>query len=269
MSPIWRVLGASTVGSSHKRVGRGCDDAHAYRVYNDEVVLLAAADGAGSAPHSALGAATAVRVALEVAVQWLQQRSEPAQPEAWRDFLRSVLTSVHHALIALTYPQEVSNPINDGSATVAKPPIVASARDLATTLLFAIVTPGWLAVTQIGDGAIVIQRADGTMDSVTPDRKWEYLDITDFITGDGYLEQAILSVRPRADVQGVALLTDGLQMLALHYPDNRPNQKFFAPLFKYAARDDANQGELERFLHSERVSARTDDDTTLVLAVYQ
>src|SRR4051794_13491699 len=43
----WAVCGASVTGSEHQRRGLGCDDAYAYGIVEDFLVI-AVADGAGS-----------------------------------------------------------------------------------------------------------------------------------------------------------------------------------------------------------------------------
>lgn len=268
MGSAWHVLGASVSGTSHQRMGRGCDDAHAYRI-GDGYMLLAAADGAGSAERSALGAATVVQKALDAAEEMLLQQGEPAEREQWLDALPSILQEVHEALVSLS--QESVSP-SASSVPTTQPeqaPASISLHDLATTLLLAIVTENWLAVAQIGDGAVAIQRVDGTIASLTPRTQQEQLDTTDFVTDDTYLQSSMYVVQPRADLQGIALLTDGLQMAAMHFPDNTAHEPFFVPLFKFVLRPDASEAELQRFLTSERICARSDDDKTLVLAVCQ
>ena len=67
----------------------------------------------------------------------------------------------------------------------------------------------------------------------------------------------------------VALLTDGLQMLALKMPGREPHLPFFDPLFRFAAGEADTAAAAERlaaFLAGPRVSARADDDLTLVIA---
>jgi hypothetical protein len=72
---------------------------------------------------------------------------------------------------------------------------------------------------------------------------------------------------PCNDVQGVALFTDGLERLALHFATKTSYQPFFAPLFKFATDLNATEADLAGFLASERICSHTDDDKTLVLAV--
>ena len=61
----WTVAGASVAGSAHIREGLPCQDSHAYRELPDGTLLIAVADGAGSAPHGGLGASLAVAAAIE------------------------------------------------------------------------------------------------------------------------------------------------------------------------------------------------------------
>src|SRR5438046_3428419 len=98
MVPIWRILGASVTGTSHYRMGRGCDDAHAYRIGDNNMLLLAVADGAGSAKMSALGAQTAVQKALDVAEQTISQQGEPVEREQWFDILAFIFQQVSKAI---------------------------------------------------------------------------------------------------------------------------------------------------------------------------
>lgn len=250
-SLTWRVIGASVIGTSHLRMGRGCDDAHAYRLCDNNILLLAVADGAGSASHSAKGAATAAQVVLDSAEQSLTHQGEPVQQEQWQDILSTVISAAHDALEKLAEEEQLSS------------------RDFATTLLVTIVTQQWIAAAQIGDGAIVKQSADGAVVSLTSADRRMHINETSFVTDPEYLAQARYTVLPREELRGLALLTDGLQLLALSYPENTAHRPFFQPLFRFAGSSDATVDELRSFLESERVCARTDDDKTLLLAVCQ
>ena len=82
------------------------------------------------------------------------------------------------------------------------------------------------------------------------------------------LGTAQIAVR-RLSVAHVAVISDGLQMLALKMPRGVPHEPFFSPLFRFVAEvdDEAVAAEqLESFLRSQRVRDRTDDDLTLLLA---
>jgi hypothetical protein len=120
-------------------MGRGCDDAHAYRIH-DGFMLLAAADGAGSAQQSALGAATAVQQALDAAEEMLLQQGEPAEREQWLNMLPSILQKVHQALAMLVGGNvSITVPLV-GTTQPVQALAPSSIHDLATTLLLAIVS---------------------------------------------------------------------------------------------------------------------------------
>jgi hypothetical protein len=72
---------------------------------------------------------------------------------------------------------------------------------------------------------------------------------------------------PSQEISGLAMLSDGIELLALCYKDNTAHEPFFTPMFEFAEKPGSTKAELEEFLESERVCDRTDDDKTLVLAV--
>jgi hypothetical protein len=82
----------------------------------------------------------------------------------------------------------------------------------------------------------------------------------------------------REEIVNVAVLTDGLQMLALNMIVGDggsvtaiPHKPFFLPLFEFVANAEDKilaKEQLHRFLSSERITQRTDDDLTLVLAAF-
>jgi len=75
-----------------------------------------------------------------------------------------------------------------------------------------------------------------------------------------------------SQVTDIALMTDGLESLALHYASRSPHTPFFAGMFRPLSRaTGANEighlsSSLESFLSSELVGSRTDDDVSLILA---
>jgi hypothetical protein len=139
-------------------------------------------------------------------------------------------------------------------------------RELACTLLLAVLGPNNSAFAQIGDGVIVAGENDLLSHIFWPS-SGEYQNTTFFLCEDKYAENLRVEIRP--PVQEAALLTDGLQMLALKYADQTVHAPFFAPMFNaLRAADDfgALAGPLRAFLDSPQVNARTDDDKTLILA---
>ena len=177
----------------------------------------------------------------------------------------------------------------------------ARPRDLASTLLVAVVGPDGGSALQIGDGVIVVsdggngwgwvfwpQRGEYAKQVTNPNRdtaefRWifwpqrgEYVNTTRFLTDADAVER--LRIAPRlGKVTDIALMTDGLESLAMHYASTSAYEPFFRGMFRPildAGEASVNKdreikhlsASLDRFLSSDRVRSRTDDDVSLVLA---
>ncbi len=246
--PQWRVVGASVRGSGHEQSGAECQDAHAVDVTLG-MMVVAVADGAGSARYAALGSAAAASAALD-SVRAERALGLPQTESAWRDCLARVLDGARERLV-----QEARE---HG----------AELREFATTLLVAVVTPELLVAAQVGDGAIVEFDDTTPPTALTRPERGEHVNETTFLTSEGAVEQAQYAFRAGAP-RTLALFTDGLQRLALQMPHGTPHPPFFATLIDFmqgAVEVEPAEEELRRFLMSARVRERTDDDITLVLA---
>ena len=147
-----------------------------------------------------------------------------------------------------------------------------SSRDLACTLLLAIVGPTTAIFAHLGDGAIVVREKNSdTLQAVFWPDSGEYANMTYFITEAESLMHLRVSVRQGTIIEDVALFTDGIQAIALQYHNKGVHEPFFRPLFSTLRRSLGRPASeiaaaLESFLSSDRVNERTDDDKTLVLA---
>jgi hypothetical protein len=247
----WRVVGAQAAGTSHLKQNLPCQDAQAYRLLalgQGEVLAAALADGAGSAEHSDQGSACAVEAAL-LAVESELAGSDPLQIDP-AGLLRLAFETARLALEELAARQEIS------------------LRSLATTLTVVLAHGGGLAAGQLGDGAVVVKTSGQELITLTQPQRGEYANETYFLSQENAMDRLQIS-HLAEPVEALAVLSDGLMRLALKMPGGEPHPPFFAPLFGFAASasgPDA-QSQLEDFLNSERVCARTDDDKSLVLAV--
>lgn len=243
----WKVCGASIAGRSHAAGGVGCQDAHGWRVLPGLGVLLAVSDGAGSAAFAAQASRAAVDAALEAMER---AASDGRAHEACAGVVEMGLKAAMEVLRCMA--EEVRAPL----------------RDYSATLILVAALGGALSAVQVGDGAAVTSSPPGGIAAITLPEQGEYANETLFITSAGALERAQpVCVRPWP--AHVAVLTDGLQRLALRLPSGEPHSPFFAPLFEFMEREFPEQGcsgEIERFLRSRRVAERCDDDVTLVLA---
>ena len=247
MPPTWRILAASATGTRHISRGSDCQDANVCRELDDGTVVIAVADGAGSASRSKEGAESAALTAVE----FLAEHLAATEPNRMASLLTEAVGAARSAVESLAA---------EGS----------SASDFATTLLLAVIADSQVSTMQVGDGAIVVQLGDGeSLEVMTAKGDSEYVNQTTFITSAGYLETAFFSSRPSADVRGLAVMTDGMQLLAVHHSSNTAFGAFFAPMFRFASDPTSTDESLADFLRSDAVCRRTDDDKTLVLTVRQ
>jgi hypothetical protein len=127
---------------------------------------------------------------------------------------------------------------------------------------------------QVGDGAIVIDVGTGPHAAFVP-MSGEYANMTSFVTDEDAVQ--VVESRVYSEVADkVAAFTDGLQPVALNQAENTPHIPFFEAFFNVMdtaeAADEVVLQEhltaaLLRFLGSEGVNQRTDDDKTLALAL--
>ena len=278
----WLILNASVTGTSHQKVGRDCEDQNSYYQCENGTLLVAVADGAGSASRASEGAQQAVNKALETMKEEFEQVGEPTNQDEWRSRLNLVLEKVHASLQNLAdntkQTEQIIEPrvnlpskskVNDSEREHAVPLSPSlPLREYATTLLLSVVTARWIAIAQVGDGIVVMQDIDRKLHLLTKPDYGEYINETNFMTDPNYQKHVQFFVQSDMAIRGIAVLTDGLQMLAVNFANSCPHELFFLPLFEIVAtQTDSSKQEMEKFLGSERVCERTDDDKTIVLAV--
>jgi hypothetical protein len=251
-TPQWRIVAASVCGTSHSKNQQLCQDAHHWQLLANNVLVIAAADGAGSAKLGKVGS----MIAVETAIEHLSVQEITSNTLANDDLLRDLLTDT--ILVARTAIETEANVCQN------------QPHDLATTLILMIATPQIVAVAQIGDGLAVAKNSMGNLVALTIPSHGEYINQTTFLTSPNALETAQIKIW-REEIVNVGVLTDGLQMLALNMIVSEPHKPFFLPLFEFVA----NAGDrilakehLMRFLSSDKITQRTDDDLTLVLAAF-
>jgi hypothetical protein len=247
---VWRSICQSVQGGRHRLDGAECQDHSLVRYIGNatEGALVACvADGAGTSALSSLGS----RLACEAVAQFALNRFEkertlaniqPSEVVQWCERTRRRLKSAAEAR-----QREI--------------------RDFATTLCGAVISRTQSIFFQIGDGAIVARR-HGALGVVFWPQSGEYLNMTSFLTSADFRERLQVSVVD-GEFTDVALMTDGVERLALQFDVLAPHAPFFHPLFAAvrAIQDvDALAEDLKRFLESDSVTMKNDDDKTLLLA---
>lgn len=251
MSPVaapaatWRAIGASVRGTSHARADQPCQDAHAFKRLPGGALALAVADGAGSVAHAEAGA----RAAAHAAVDALAASASTVADGGWTALLDAALAAALNAVQSAAAQRGVD------------------ARELSTTLIACVVAADGVTVAQVGDGAVIVADEAG-MRAITAPISGEFANETIFLTSPGAVEGAQRAAW-RGSARHLAAFSDGLQGLALKLPARTPHEPFFAPLFAFAAEEGAArdaEAQLAEFLSGAKVTARSDDDITLVLA---
>ncbi len=250
----WRAVATSVTGASHGKTGAPCQDSYRLEILTDlgPVVILIASDGAGSASRSEEGSARACQELADNIRLFLEKRG--ALKDVTRELASIWIESAAEAV------QRAAN--EEGLAL----------REFACTLLAAVVSDEHALFVQIGDGAIVFL-ASGEDDWCIASwpQHGEYLNTTRFLTEPASREafEFTLAALP---VYEVAVFTDGIEGLVLHYATQTVHSPFFDGMFP-AVRASETPGfnealsqQLASYLSSPAITERADDDITLLMA---
>jgi hypothetical protein len=252
----WRIAAASVQGRDHIRSGLPCQDAHRAVIVDDgrgrPALVLVVSDGAGSAPHSDVGSRVTADAFATLCEAHLRESPTPA---AWtRVDAEAIVAGIQRSLDDAAAELEVER------------------RQLAATLVGAVVTADGAAFLQIGDGAMVTpsEDDDGWMWIHWP-QQGEFANTTFFVTQDADVHQLQFDTTVRR-IDSIALFTDGLQSLVLVYADQTVHGSFFDRMVVPVRQSivdgiDARLSEqLGAYLCSNAVASRSYDDITLVVA---
>lgn len=246
---MWKFVTGQATGTAHEKLRVPCQDRLACSVSHEHAAFIAAvADGAGSASLAHIGAGIAVEAITAISLLGVRAGRHD-HDRVLRDGASLARTRIFEEAAARG----------------------VAARELACTLLAVIATPAAGAALQIGDGVIVIRDLSEAWRWLFWPQKGEYANATFFLTDDSALDEAQVTVLPH-DVQDIAMLSDGLENLALHFATRTAHAPFFSGAFA-SVYSSPEQGELvdlsealSNFLRSPAIRARTDDDVSLVLA---
>jgi hypothetical protein len=241
----WTWAAASVVGTSHQRFETPCQDSHRVLVIGGVLVAIVS-DGAGSATHGKAGSTLVCRT-LSSELSALLRRGSDLSDEA----LHATVDRVRDRIAHVAAGRELRS------------------RDFAATLVAMLATDDDTIIMHVGDGAAVV-RSDRGWSAASWPEAGEHASTTFFVTDDGGVRLRIS--RLGAPVSQAALMSDGLERLALDFTACVPHVPFFEGIFRpLVAADCERRSErigagLRTFLSSAAVNSRTDDDKTLVLA---
>ncbi|QBM75169.1 protein phosphatase 2C domain-containing protein [Sphingomonas sp. AAP5] len=246
----WAWAAASRCGTAHRDADGHRQDAVRVVAADGGVLIAVACDGAGSTFHGRYGAVISARTISQRAKAWVTAHALLPTP---------LLIDLWVAEARL-------------SIIVAADRLGVAAGDFANTLVLAISDGEEVLTAHIGDGAVV---AGLTVPNSLVVLSWpqggEFAAETFFVT-DTDPQLRIGSLRGWT-IDRLAVMTDGLERLALDFSAAVAHPPFFDRLFGGMIAATAPgpckplSDALGRFLDADAVNARTTDDKTLVLAV--
>ena len=253
----WRVATATAAGAAHLRdniPNQDAVDCRLVAVGHGKVVIAAVADGAGSASRSDEGSRIAASAAVAAVVDGINRQPAAAFSASIAEALAR--DAIKQAKVAVDlYGWRNSFPL----------------RELATTLIIAFASDTLMTAAQVGDGAIIaFNTGSGAAKTLCDAHRGEYANETTFITSRTQPHEiAFVGQASGYDYDSLALITDGLQNLALKMPEREAFPGFWNPILADLAHTDepeAVPGRLHSFISGSRVQSRTTDDVTVAIA---
>ncbi len=241
-----KVYGASVVGTSHISSDTPCHDAHAYRVLPENLGIIACvSDGMGSAKAAEIGSQTA----SSFIVDYLEKMLDPKMSDD------EIILLIKEGYVE-TYDQLLM--------TASQHEL--HIKDLNATLLVFVSLGKRQFYGQVGDCSM-IGRLDDQYQVIAKQQRGEYANATYSICDETSIEQGIYE-----KIDGlfpeVALMSDGIESISISSKDKVVSKLFYDPFFKVFSHESYHQKDVEaalvRFLNSERISKKTDDDKTLL-----
>ena len=235
------VVDASVAGPDHARRGVPCQDRAAVEVIGDTTVLLAVSDGLGSATHAETGAEAAAGAAVRAAAAFIH--AAPDAPPG--EVLTTAMWCARAAMLRAA----------DG--------IGCTPRDVAATLMIAMVTPDRASITSIGDGSAITETDAGFAVALGPPER-EYVNEVDPLTMDGW-ERAVRSQVIDGPIRSLTAFTDGCQHAAIT-PDGDVGAAFIPPIVAHVREHgEASADALRGLLAGDKVAEHSGDDKTMVV----
>ena len=227
-----RVTGASAVG----RIHANNQDRHGWRWRKDGSLILAVADGAGSAKHGGEAASAVVDSLLA----WQSSKPTMTVAEELLEEMRLTQGLLHAMAVKSEEPRNAYN---------------------CTALLVHVSRGGCCHALSVGDSWLTYADEEGAWVCPLPPQKGQYANETSFLVSTEEAQWQVGAWQLPAK-SSMVLLTDGLDDVAIH--QGNPYAPFFHSLTE-ALDDVAEKASwLESFLESQRVDARCPDDRTVL-----
>lgn len=252
----WRIAQGSAIGAAHSAQQTLCQDRFASRVMEtaaDGAVLIAViADGAGSASEGQTGAEIACEFFVEQITAFLKTKNASIKS----------LDAEFGALWLRHFQDRIRNLARENQRI---------SRDYASTLIGAVVGANQAFFYQIGDGGAVYSTGDAQENyrfAIEPIES-EYVNITEFLT-DPDAEKRLRFRLIGEKIEDLFLFSDGVTNVAVDFQTNKPHEPFLRPMIAPLRRNVSAPNDLDeklvRFLGSDKMNEKSDDDKTLIIA---
>lgn len=250
MTARWAWAAARCRGTIHVDSGTPVQDAFVCftPATAGEVVVAVVSDGAGSAAYAAAGACLVCRIISQRARRHFAGQSRLPDEKA----LDSWVLAAHEKLVHVAADRG------------------REARDFAATLVMVVSNGQETLTVHVGDGAAVARGPEGSWRILSWPENGDYASMTYFVTDES--TQHVRIQRHAGEISALAVMSDGLERLALDLNAQQPHAPFFngmlAPVEAHGrpGRNRELSRRLAAFLDSEQVNNRTLDDKTLILA---
>ncbi len=249
----WNTVFARKEGSSHRKHGLPCQDYGSFCLLEDDTLVGAISDGAGSARYADRAALLAVHSTiafLKTKLLAFLSCNEDGIKDLFSETLLFTASMLKKAARILECPD----------------------HDLACTLIAFVATPQRVGAMHIGDGFMVV-RWNGEVDPrlLFQPSHGECVNETVFVI-DEYASKEMQWGLWDQPPTLICASTDGLERVAIDCKRWEAFPPFFRPLEAYMeALPQPNQAEddLLEFLCSDRLDLKTSDDRTLLLCYYK
>jgi hypothetical protein len=244
-SPSHSLCGVTVRGPAHVKAKTRCQDAHRTFVLDSGTVIVAVADGVGSAERSDVGA----RFATHYAVDHLIEQLSTAGDRSVGDVMLGAVTATRDRLYS--YAEQTETDL----------------RSLACTLLIAVLRDGAAYMAHVGDGAIVARQAGKWVVASEPEQT-TYVNYVTPLTSTNWRQAC--RIKAVSEVEALCLFSDGIERTCVSRDgqDYVVNEGFFGPIYEAATRASSVEDATRRVastLDGPRLAAASDDDKTLVM----
>ncbi|MDY0294803.1 MAG: PP2C family serine/threonine-protein phosphatase [Acholeplasmataceae bacterium] len=245
-----KFYGASVVGTSHLASETPCHDAHGIRILPNHLGYIACvSDGMGSAKAAEIGSEVASTFVLDYLYDYLDEKMTDDEVI---DLIKDAYIKTHEKLKDEAVNRELT------------------IKDLNATLLVFVSLGHRQFYGQVGDCSM-IGKKDDTYTVLVEQQRGEYANATysicDLISVENGIYKKLEDVYPM-----VALMSDGIESISISLRDKVVSHLFYDPFFNAFMHPNFQQEHvtdaLKRFLSSERINKKTDDDKTL-LFIYE